>query len=306
MRVHRRAHRAGRLPVAKAVAAALALSTLAAPAAAADPTKAQCVEANTKGQDLRRAGKLTLAREQLGVCSQGSCPALVRDDCSRRMDELDRAQPTIGFEVKDASGQDLTAVRLSVDGAVLAESLQGAALPVDPGPHDFTFEASGLAPVTKRFVLLEGEKFRRERVAFAAVAVAEAPKPAALPVTPSSSAEPERPAGNGLRTTAFIVGGAGVVGVAAGAILGILATSAKSSYTKDCGANIGAPDGLCNAAGVSGHDDASTKATLSTVFFALGGAAVATGVVLYIVARPSGPSAAVGLAPNGLLVGGRF
>jgi hypothetical protein len=48
---------------------------------------------------------------------------MVRDDCTRRLDELDKAQPTIVFEAKDGAGRDLTAVQVTVDGKPLVESL---------------------------------------------------------------------------------------------------------------------------------------------------------------------------------------
>ena len=40
----------------------------------------------------------------------------------------------------------------------------------------------------------------------------------------------------------------------------------------------------CDAIGVAAHDDATSNATVSTAAFALGGAALATGVVLWVLA----------------------
>ena len=45
-------------------------------------------------------------------------------------------------------------VTLSADGAVVAQTLDGRAIALDPGPHDFTFESTGLPPVHSRLVLL--------------------------------------------------------------------------------------------------------------------------------------------------------
>src|SRR5580698_7948568 len=137
-------------------------------AAAQGPTKAQCIEANTRGQDLRRDGHLAAAREQLLACADAACPALVRSDCAHRLDELDAAQPTIVFEVEDAAGKDLTAVAVTVDGKPLADSLSGAALRVDPGARVFTFTVPGQPPVSESLVLREGERQRMERVTIGA------------------------------------------------------------------------------------------------------------------------------------------
>jgi hypothetical protein len=111
---------------------------------------------------------------------------MVRDDCARRLDELDKAQPTIVFEVKDASGRDVTDVKVTMDGKALTERLNGRPVPVDVGEHFFTFEVDVQPPVTltRTLVLAEGEKGRRERIVLGrARASAPAPVP---PLTHSS------------------------------------------------------------------------------------------------------------------------
>lgn len=283
----------------------------------ADVTKAQCAQADVAAQDLRREGRMSAARESLRKCADLSCPGIVRDDCTRRLDELDKAQPTIVFEAKDNAGKDLTAVKVTMDGKPLADSLTGSALPVDPGAHSFTFEVVGQAPITQQFVLNEGEKWRHERVAIggpispASVASKLAATPQAVPASAepgtTSLAEGPRSSGGGgsQRTVGLVVGGVGIASLAAGAIFGGLSIAAHSSYEEHCGSNIGAPAGLCDAQGVTEHGDAATRATLSTIFFAAGGAAMATGAILYFTA-PSGEKPTVGLGPATLLVRGQF
>src|SRR5579871_1225908 len=129
---------------------ALLAAVLVTPRASADVTKAQCVDADTQAQQLRREGKLGATRAQLKICTDPSCPQLVRDDCSQRLDELEKVQPTIVFEVKDGSGHDLADVKVSMDGQPLADSVSGSAIPVEPGSHSFTFETKGQKPVTEQ------------------------------------------------------------------------------------------------------------------------------------------------------------
>src|SRR3954467_7734926 len=83
-----------------------AMVTFATLRANADLPKAQCVAAHTNGQSLRRQGKLAEARDQLRMCSDPKCP--MSTDCIRRLDELENAQPTVVFDVKDSSGHDLS------------------------------------------------------------------------------------------------------------------------------------------------------------------------------------------------------
>jgi hypothetical protein len=151
-------------PVTPAVAPPVAASAPSPPTPSGDVTKDQCIEANTKAQSLRRSGKLVSAHAQLAICIDPRCPGIVRNDCTQRLDDLERVQPTIVFDAKDAAGNDLSDVRVSMDGKPLVGRLDGTAIEVDPGPHAFTFDVSGQPSVTRGFVLKEGEKLRRERI----------------------------------------------------------------------------------------------------------------------------------------------
>ncbi len=110
-------------------AAPLRCSSLAPTVARADMTKDQCIDANGKGQVLRRDGKLAAAREQLRSCADPSCPAMVRDDCNKRLDSLEAAQPSMVFDVKDAAGADVINVVVTVDGQKLTDHLDGRYAP---------------------------------------------------------------------------------------------------------------------------------------------------------------------------------
>jgi hypothetical protein len=133
-------------------------------ARAADPTTADCIAANEASIKLRREHKLRAARAQLMTCAAASCPGEIRRECTRRLEVVNTAIPTVVFETVDASNNDLAAVRVTVDGEVLVERLEGTALSVDPGPHTFTFEVPGKAAVRREFVILEAQKDRRLRV----------------------------------------------------------------------------------------------------------------------------------------------
>src|ERR1019366_8465548 len=116
---------------------------------------------------------------------------MVRDACTKRLDELEKAQPTIIFRAKDASGQDVSAVKVTVDGRPLADKLDGTALPVDPGDHVFTFTTADQPPVTKTFVIGSGEKERREPVIFGGAPASPTPAQPTAAVAPTP--QPLRP-----------------------------------------------------------------------------------------------------------------
>jgi hypothetical protein len=158
-------------------------------ARAADPTTGECLTATESSLNLRNAHKLRDARSKLLICSASSCPADIRTECVRRMAEVNAAIPGIVFDAKDAAGNDLVAVTVTMDGHTLTERLEGTAISIDPGPHKFAFATTGQPRVEKQFVIREGEKNRRERILFGpttasvalGVSVATLAPPAAAP-----------------------------------------------------------------------------------------------------------------------------
>ena len=112
-------------------------ATFGAPAKAAPPTAEQCATADETAQTLRGQGELRAARERLRICTQAVCPAAVRDDCTERFKEVEKAMPTIVFVGIDAGGNeiDLSAARVTIDEVPLADRLSSTPLAVDPGRY---------------------------------------------------------------------------------------------------------------------------------------------------------------------------
>jgi hypothetical protein len=266
------------LAIPLALSAVVAMS-LFAPEASADVTKAQCAEADTQAQQLRRDEKLGASRTQLKVCVDPACPALIRDDCAQRLDELDRVQPTLVFEAKDGRGRDLSAVKVSMDGQVLVESVSGSAIPVEPGEHTFLFEAAGEKSITRKLVLREGDKARHEPIVFGSgVVVVGAPPP---PDDPSR--------GKGQRTAGLVLGGLGIVGLGIGGAFAGLAASRWSAAKSDCSTSATCTPSD-NTAANGERSNALTLATVSTVSFVAGGVLGAGGLILFLTAPRAGES----------------
>ena len=162
-----------------ALAAMLVLAT-ASPALAADTSGAKaCSDSFEKAQYLKKDGKLAAAREQALACAREGCPGFMRDECNKMVGEIDGAQPSIIFAVRDAKGADLADVRVEVDGAPFAARLGGEALPIDPGEHTLRFLHAGDAPLEQHVIIRVTEKNR----------IISAQFPAATPTTtPTSSA----------------------------------------------------------------------------------------------------------------------
>ncbi|HJL18229.1 MAG TPA: tetratricopeptide repeat protein [Sandaracinaceae bacterium LLY-WYZ-13_1] len=112
--------------------------------------------------------------------------------------------------------------------------------------------------------------------------------------------------GGGLSPVGFIVGGAGAALMIGGAITGGLALSEQSALEADC-PNRRCPSGY----DVEGRTSTGEALSITTdVLLGVGGAALATGVVLIFVLQEGGddPQAAAACGPDGCAVGvrGRF
>ena len=282
--------------------AAQAAQLLVAGVSRADPpTKAQCVDANAKAQELRRESKLAAARAQLESCMDPGCPAMVRSDCTARLDELERAQPTLVLDVKDRSGNDLADVKVTVDGAPLAQKLDGTAIRFDPGQHAFGFDAPGFEPLAKTFILKETEKGRRERIVLKRVAAAvsgtEPGRSVGADVETSLGGEPSHGLG-AQRWLGIVAGGVGLAGIATGAVFGLMASSEWSAQQSACGSSTSCPD---HDGAVTHHTNMTTDGTISTWSFIAGGALVAGGALLFLTAprRYTPASSALVVSPGG-------
>jgi hypothetical protein len=288
------------------VVALLASVALTAPHAhAADPSVSDCLMAAEASLKLRAEHKLRLTRTQLLVCSSSSCPGEVRQECMRRMDDVNAASPTIVLAVKDRAGRDLSDVKVTADGQVVADHLDGSALSIDPGPHEFTFSADGAPPLTETIILHEGEKDRRETVTLALGTPPASTSPPSAGTTPAAAADRARPvesAGKTQRMAGLVAGSVGVVGLGVGGLFGVLASSSWKTAQRECPSHAG-----CSTQAMSDRSRAVTDATLSTAGFIGGGVLLAAGLVLYITApRTDSPRVGLEVRPRGLAVSGEF
>jgi hypothetical protein len=138
----------------KRIAVALVLVTMPA---RAEPTKAECAAAHREAQDLRRIGKLRASREKLIFCASDDCPRVVTSECIPWLAEVEQGVPRIVLEARFADGTDIVVAKILLDGELVAERLDGRAIPLDPGEHVIRIEPPGHAPMEKRIGVAVGE-----------------------------------------------------------------------------------------------------------------------------------------------------
>jgi hypothetical protein len=266
-------------------------------ALAAPPTKEQCIAANEAVQYLREAHKLREAREKLLICVSEACPGPVHYDCVQRLDEVAKVTPSIVFEVKDASGNDVSGVMMTMDGQPLAASA-GAAIELDPGEHAFGFEAANLPKVEKKFVVVEGVKGRREVIRLGSAKPPEAATPASAPSREEVSSRSSGPPI--LAWAAFGVGGAGLV---LGITAGLVAGGKHSTLAGECDNTAG----TCAPQYAGDLDAFHTWRTVSTISYVVGALGVAGGAALWFTApKATTTTARMWLGPGSVGIGGRF
>lgn len=171
-----------------------------------------------------------------------------------------------------------------LDGKALTSASAGTRVPIDPGDHDLDARAPGKAPWTTRVKIDPGPGERTVVVPVLADdgATAAGPPP---PLSASADGGGSSRDGGAQRAVGWVALGVGVAGAAAGTFFGVRTLSQKSTVDEHC---VGS---RCDDAGLRANDGAKDSATLSTIAFVVGGAALAAGIVLLVTA-PSARSTA--------------
>ncbi len=185
--------------------------------------------------------------------------------------ELDKRIARLTIQLAPTAPANTTVKRDDVN---LQSASFGSALPIESGKHVLVVTADGYEPKTFDLMLSAGES---QTVVVEPGAQLPAPPPSAAPQTDAPPPEHS----DTLRTTAFVLGGVGVVGIGVGAIFGLRASSKWSDAKDACKPGACGPD----SAAQSDKDSASSAGTISTITFIVGGAALATGIALYVVDR---------------------
>jgi hypothetical protein len=280
-----RARRAG-AGVRAAIAATLLVG---APGSARADDVEVCASASEKGQDLRDQGRLRGARALFVECAAARCPAVIRKDCAAWLAQVDEKQPTVAIHARDGDGRDVSDVRVTIDGEVLAERLDGRAIAVDPGSRTFRFERAGAPEVVQTLLLREGDKGRLVDVVLGA---------------PGTAPPGQEPRARAVPLAAWALGGVAVAAFGAGIGFGVAAKSAVDDMRSPTGC---APS--CDPARVDG---ARRDMIVANVLIGVGAAAIATAAVLTFVqlrARPADPPAAalqLGVGAGTLWFSGSF
>jgi hypothetical protein len=160
----------------------------------------------------------------------------------------------------------ITGMQITRNGEEVGLALLGDPLPVDPGEVTVEVTAPGYKKWSTKIEI--GKEADLKSVVIPA-----------LVVDPTAKGSPAARSAT-LRTTAFIVGGAGVAVLGVGAAFGGLAMSDQGKADPLC------PNKICSREGYGHIENAQGKALISSVSMGVGAAALGTGLVLFLVSRP--------------------
>jgi hypothetical protein len=212
------------------------------------------------GRALVSGGKLVEAMKVLRTLASGPAATpgakKIAEASKKLLAETESRVPWIQLAV---TPKDATA---TLDGEALDASSEA---PADPGEHRISVEAPGYETQTRTITLREGV---RERV--------EVRLSRGGPVQAAAVAD-ESGSSGGSKVPAIIAFSVGAVGIGLGATFGALAFKEASSAKDQCNGNVCPPSASDELAA------SKRNGTISTISFVAGGAAVATGVVLWIV-----------------------
>jgi len=221
-----------------------------------------------------------------------------------------RLEPRLSWLIIQVSKEALVpGLQIKRNSVPVSVELSGTPTPVDPGEVVVDASAPGRVPFSSKVTVATKARVSVTIPALApspAAAPVVAPPPTTTeapavtaPVVPppavSASASPAPPAGPAPAAHAspipWVVGGVGVLALGVGSYFGLKAMSNASDARDTC------PKALCNEQqGQTAADDARSAAKISNVSFAIGAAALATGVVLFFT-LPTKEQAQVGLQP---------
>jgi hypothetical protein len=279
----------------RARGAALTL-TLAGVALASPPARAAdreaCFSAAESAQKLRAQGHLRAAREKLLVCAQSGCPPAVQSDCATWLREVTGEIPSIVVQAHDAQGNDVADVRVLIDGAAVADRLDGRPIELDPGAHALRLERDGSGPVDRSLLLVASQKAR----------VVEAQMVPASTVTVASSPSFWK----SIPVPALVLGGVGAAGLVSTAVFWAWGRADYSSLRSSCSP-------ACDPSSVGA---VRTKLVVGDASLGVAVAAIGVGAWLFLTQRhdAAGPTQTQGTEmlvqpqPGGgiLAVAGRF
>jgi hypothetical protein len=255
-----------------------------------------------------REAYLKVAKEELA----SDVPKAFRQAQAEARAELEALEPRVPRVSVVVQGAGELPVRVMMNGTQVPDGLVGVPRPLNPGNYEFQAFAEGARSHPSSLVLRESAKetvvLTLQVTNTAAPAPAAATTAAATPATePQDTGHKEGGGPSGMRIASYVSLGVGVVGIGAGTVFALNASSKRSEADDICGSGSCPPDRRDEIEDLDSQADSAQ--TMSIVGFVVGGVGIATGVTLFVLSsneKKTGASIRPWIGLNSAGVSGRF
>ncbi len=267
------------------------------------------------GLCYERVGKTASAWAVYRAAGEASRKANQPERREIAMERASKLEPALSTLTILMPGERAPGLEIILDGSPIGAAAIGVPMPVDPGHHFVEVTAPGYTPMSEN-VDVNGGGDARTMTVGALVAINSSASPTqpgatteALPPSTESSRD-SAPSTGSQRTLGLVVGGVGIVGLAAGTYFGLRSQNKEDEAKSNC---INYPTN-CSSEGLAANDDAKSAAGYATAGFIVGGAALLGGILLSATAPSEEPQDVgslrvdpmVGSNGGGLSVAGRW
>jgi hypothetical protein len=188
-----------------------------------------CERTYQRGVKLERAGKLLEAHKAMETCATDVCGSFLEHQCSAGRDRLLSDMPSVVPVVIDENGAPLTDVEVTMDDEPLRSHLDGRAIRVDPGMHEFSFKRNALVIGTQKIVAIQGKRNQPVVLRLHPAKPAEVPKlkdeqpaakpPVQVPAAALAEVPPDRTPKRPSYVGSYVLMGSGLVAIAGYGVL---------------------------------------------------------------------------------------
>jgi hypothetical protein len=148
------------LSIASMIGLSLTLSSGQAVAKPSNDDGRACTAAYESAQERERSGHLIEAKESFLTCAKETCGTFLEQECTARYARLNADIPSVVPMVTDDAGAPRVDVAVTMDGEPLISRLDGRAVPVNPGMHEFVFSAGGKVFSRQKLLIGQGQRNR--------------------------------------------------------------------------------------------------------------------------------------------------
>ncbi|MBA3396137.1 MAG: hypothetical protein H0T89_26140 [Deltaproteobacteria bacterium] len=235
-----------------------------------------------------------------------TAPVALRADASANAKKLEPRLPRYVIRLAPGAASLARSVAVTLDGVAIDPSID-VPVPIDPGTYTLEANAAGYADWTFKLVAVEG---KTEEIVIPALKPIVAKPPVETPAPAVTTDDSKR---RRRHVLGLSVAGGGAAVVVVGGVFGMIARGRYDDAKSACGGDIERCDPTMIGDAQAKVDSARSAGNLATVLTLVGGAAIVTGIVLYVTAPDEMPrERRVSIAPAihgdgaGLVISGGF